>query len=91
MFVVFPAVLVAGFLVWVWGVCLFSSVPVVVSPYLFISGCAGSSLLCKDFSLVAMSGGSSSCAAWASHWSGFSCCEAQTLGHSDFRSCGTQA
>ena len=33
----------------------------------------------------------SSCSAWASHCSGFSCCRAQALGWAGFSSCGYQA
>ena len=42
---------------------------------------------CMSFYLVAMSRGHS-CVAWASHCGGFSCCRAQALERSGFRSCG---
>jgi len=42
--------------------------------YLFIFGCTGSSLLLELFS---------SCGAWASYCSGFSCCGARAPGHVD--------
>ena len=35
---------------------------------------------CVGFSLVGVSGGLSSCSAWASQFRGFSCCRAQALG-----------
>ena len=54
--------------------------------YLFIFGCAGSSFL-RGLSLVVVSGGYSSCGAWAFHCSGFSCCAAQALESAGFSSC----
>ena len=45
--------------------------------YLFIFGCAGSSLLHRFFF---------SCDAQASHCGGFSCCGVQALGHTRFSS-----
>ena len=44
---------------------------------------------CEDFSLVAASGGYSSCGTWASHCSGFSCWGAQILGRISVSSCST--
>lgn len=32
----------------------------------------------------------SSCSMPASHWDGFSCCQAQAIGHGSFSSCGTE-
>ena len=48
--------------------------------YLFISGCAGSSLLFRFFSRCAERGPLSRRGAQASHCSGFSCCRARALG-----------
>ena len=42
------------------------------SDALFIFGCIGSSLLCKGFSLVAVSRATLGYSTWASHRSGFS-------------------
>ena len=58
--------------------------------YLFIFGCVGS-LLLGGLSLVRASrrGYSLVAVAWASHCSGFSCCQAQALGHMGFSSCGS--
>ena len=47
---------------------------------LFIFGCIGSSVAVYGLSLVAVSGGYSSCGMWASHPAGFSCCRAWALG-----------
>ena len=44
---------------------------------------------CVGFTLVAERRGYSSCSAWATHSDGFSCFEAQALGHAGFSSCGT--
>ena len=47
---------------------------------------------CLGFSLVVVTRGLfSSCSVWASNFSGFSCCRAQTLGHVDFSSCSSHA
>ena len=70
--------------------------------YLLIFGCAGSSLLHRFFSTCTKQGLRSSCSAWASHFSGFSCCRARALGRMGFssgswalehrlNSCGTKA
>ena len=83
-----------SFSCWIFGLglgCLCFICSVVVSSYLFIFGCAGSSSLCEDFSLAAVSGGSPSL--WRV---GFSLAWllllwAQTAGHLDFSNCGTQA
>ena len=56
----------------------------------FFSGCAGSLLLCRLFSSCGK-GLLSSCGAWASHCSGFSCWGAWALRHASFSSCGTWA
>ena len=56
--------------------------------YLYIFGCAGSSLLHRR-SLVAESGGCSSFCAQGS--SGFFCWGAQALGHAGFSSCSSPA
>ena len=45
--------------------------------YLFIFGCAGSSLLCAGFLYLWRAGAPLRCGARASHGSGFSCCGAQ--------------
>ena len=55
--------------------------------YLFIFGCAGSSLLQTGFLQLQGVGLLSSCAAQASHRGGFSCCGAWVLKHGP-RSCG---
>ena len=52
---------------------------VILSIYVFIYDCAGSSLPL------------SSCGVWASLCGGFSCCGAQALVCADFCSCGTWA
>ena len=54
------------------------------SVYLFSFGCAGSSFLCNSFSLVAASGNTSSCGAWASRYCGFSRHRAQAVGLEGF-------
>ena len=60
--------------------------------YLFILGCAGSSLLLVGFSLVVANRGLLfSCGARASHCVGVSCCRAQPLGHIDFSRSGSRA
>ena len=48
--------------------------------FFFFFGCIGSSLLCAGFSLVAASGATLRCGAWASHCGGFSCCGTRALG-----------
>ena len=52
----------------------------------------------KEFRHNLATGANVHCGAWASHCGGFSCCGAQSLGHSGFavtahrlRSCGSQA
>ena len=52
--------------------CFFFSFSLIKFTYLFIFGCAGSSLGHADFL--------SSCGVQASHCGGFSCCGAQALG-----------
>ena len=47
--------------------------------YLFIYGCARSSLLCGLFSSCSEQGQLCSCNAWASYCIGFSCCGAQGM------------
>ena len=49
--------------------------------HLLIFGCAGSLLLCGFVSSCGERGLLSSCGTRASYCSGFSCCEAQALGH----------
>ena len=58
--------------------------------YLCIFGCVRS-LLLGGLSLVRASrrGYSLVAVAWASHCSGFPCCQAQALGHMGFSSCGS--
>ena len=58
--------------------------------YLFVLGCAGSSLLCKLFPSCGKRRLLSSCGILASHHSGF-CCEARAPGCMGFSSCGFQA
>ena len=62
--------------------------------FIFISGCAGSLLLCGLFSSCSKWEILSSCRAQASHCGGSSCCGALALGHTghtDLSSCGTWA
>ena len=59
--------------------------------YLFIFDCPGSSLLCGFFSSCGKRELLSSCSAWASHCSGFSCCRGQARGHAGFSSFSTWA
>ena len=59
--------------------------------YLFVFGCAGSSLLHRLFPGYGERGPLSSCDVWASHHGGFSCCKAQALGRADFSSSGLWA
>ena len=47
--------------------------------YLFIFGCVGFSLLRVGFLQLRRAGATLRCGARASHWGGFSCCEAQAL------------
>ena len=56
--------------------------------YVFIVGCAGSSLLYR-LALVAESRSYSSCSVWAFHGGDFSCRGARALGCIGFSSCGT--
>ena len=58
--------------------------------YLFISGCAGSLLLCAGF-LYLWRAGALHCHARVSHCGGFSCCGAQAQGHTGFSSCSSRA
>ena len=58
--------------------------------YLFIFGCAGSSLLCGLF-LCGERGPLSSCGPRASYRGGSSCCGARALGCVGFNSCGRWA
>ena len=63
--------------------------------FLFIFGCAGSSLLCRLFLCcckpLAAAQLLSSCSAWASHCGGFLCCRAWLLGCTGFSSWSSQA
>ena len=70
--------------------------------YLFIYGCAWSSLMLRLFSRCGKQGLLSSCGTWGSHCSDFSCSGARALGHMGFSSgsralehrlssCGAQA
>jgi len=54
-------------------------------------GCARSSLPGGLFSSCGKQGLLSSCDAWSSHCSGFSCCRAQALDGAGFSKCGSQA
>ena len=54
--------------------------------YFFISGCAGSSLLCEGFLQLRRAGASLQCGALASHCGGFSHCRVLTLGCVGFSS-----
>ena len=56
----------------------------------YIFGCAGSSQLLLELSLVAESGGYLRCGVQASHCSGFSC-RAQAVGRMCFSSSGSRA
>ena len=58
--------------------------------YLFIFGCAGSSLLCGLFSIFREWGLLSACSTWAFHCGGFSC-RARALGCLDFSRCSLWA
>ena len=51
-----------------------------VSPFFFLFGCIGSSLLRVGFPQLRQGGATVHCDARASHCSGFSCCGAQALG-----------
>ena len=59
--------------------------------FIFISGCVGSSLLCRLCSSCSDRGPLSSRDTQASHCRGFSCCGTQALGCADFSSCGSRA
>ena len=59
--------------------------------YLFIYGCAGSSLLWWAFSSYGKQGLHSSWGALASHSGGFSYCSTWALEHGGFRSCSVRA
>ena len=59
--------------------------------YLFIHGCAGSSLPRGFFPSCGKKGPLSSCDAMASHCGGFSCCRARALECTGFGSCSTWA
>ena len=52
---------------------------------------AGSLLLCMGFLYLRRAGAALHCGAWASHCRGFSCCGAQALGRTCFRSYGLWA
>ena len=56
--------------------------------YLLIFGSAGASLLLRLLSSCG-AGLLSSCGEWASRCGGFSCCGAQSLGHTGFSSGGS--
>ena len=60
-----------------------------VKQFLFIYfGCAKSSLLCADFSVVLTRGGPlCSCGVQASHCGGLSCCRGQALRQAHFSRC----
>ena len=58
---------------------------------LFLYVCDGPWLLLRLFSSCGRQGPLHICSAQASPCSGFSCCGARALGHTDFRSCGTWA
>ena len=59
--------------------------------FFLIFDCAGSLLLHRAFSSFGERGLFSSCGAWASHCSGFSCCGARALERAVFSSCDTWA
>ena len=61
-----------------------------ISYLLLFFGCARSSLLCRLFSSCGECRLLSSWGAWASHWSGFSCCSVGSR-HVGFSSCSKQA
>ena len=62
-----------------------------IRTFIFMFGCAGSSLLCRLFSSCTKWGLLSSCCAQASCGSGFTCCTAQAPGRAGFSACGCQA
>ena len=55
--------------------------------YLFIFGCARSSLLHELFSSCSEQDQPFNCHMQASYCHGFACCRAQALGHAGFSSC----
>ena len=59
--------------------------------FFFFFGCTGSSWLHRLFSSCSEWRLLSSCGVQASQCSGFSCCQAQTVGHTGFSSCGMWA
>ena len=59
--------------------------------YLFISGCAGSLLLCTGSLYLWRAGALLHCRARVSHCGGFSRCGAQARGHTGFSSCSSRA
>ena len=73
---------------WLLSVCVILNFHLLI--LLFMSGCAGSSLLPRPFWSRGDRGLFSKCSAWASHYAGFSY-RAQALGWGTFRSCGSPA
>ena len=74
---------------WVWG-HLIRQDPSVISPpqvFLFVFGCAGSSLLCGLFYSCSHWEHCSLVTALVSHYNGFSCCRTQALGSMGFSNC----
>ena len=69
---------------WLLSACVILKFHLFIYFLLFISGCAGSSLLPGLFSSHGDWGLFSNCSARASHHAGFSCCKAQALGWSTF-------
>ena len=69
---------------WLLLACVILKFHLFIYFLLFISGCAGSSLLPGLFSSHGDWGPFSNCSARASHHAGFSCCKAQALGWSTF-------
>ena len=59
--------------------------------YLYIFGCAGSSLLREFFSSCGETGTRFCCSALSSHCGGFPCYRAQALGYSGVSSCSPWA
>ena len=59
--------------------------------FLFIFGCAGSSLLHGLFSSCDKQGATLAVVCWHSHCGGFPCCRARLPGHTGFSSCSVRA
>ena len=60
-----------------------------INLFIFVFGCAGSSLLARAFSSFGKQGLLLLVVHWTSHCSGFSCCRTQALELGGFSSCST--